>query len=227
MKYRVCKKPLLFFLLLLTFNFFLFTTSAHTGYQTLPNNGLIYDSNPGNDHGKASHADNTPIQKDDEGKALDSSHKSDDKTGKISFGLEGGYGQAMGFVKYDAPIVGINFGYWVKKKIQVGLGFQYFMHYKWHSDTDLVSHSFVTFVPQIKYRILESPLTPIIGAGLGLGLAMNYDNDNHLYDISPGPILYLGGGVEYDISKNFSIDLNLKFIDIFLLMTGASLEYSF
>jgi hypothetical protein len=123
MEYRVFKKLFLFFLLLLTFQFSLLTSSAYAGYPSLMKNGFIEEVGSGDDNNKASHADHTQTQKDNEGKALDSSPENYDKKGMISFGLEAGYGQSMGFVKYDAPIFGVNFGFWVKKKIQVGLGF--------------------------------------------------------------------------------------------------------
>ncbi|MDD5223438.1 MAG: hypothetical protein PHE84_05555 [bacterium] len=153
---------------------------------------------------------------------------------RISMGVEGGYAHLIIFdnstLRMETPVLGLNLGYWAKKKIQVGLGFQYHVEYK-NVDPDGGDNvSLVSFVPQVKFRLFENPLTPILGLGFGLGLAMKDNGGSgqwHRSEVLPFPIGYLGGGVGYFINENISMELNLKFIDIFLLMIGAGMEVSF
>ena len=192
----VSKKFLLFFIFLLTFYFSPPTSFLYAGYSNSVNDGITDGIN--------------------------------NRTGKFSIGLEAGYtkqiyGRDCDTHCMSTPVLGLNFGYRLSKSFEAGLGFQYYVNFQNHDSDGGHDISTFTFVPQVKFRVLESSLTPTLGAGFGLGLPW----EKSINRFHPFPWGYLSGGIEYQFEKHISLGVDLKWVELFLLMPEVGLQISF
>ena len=190
----ISPKQILIVSLLCSFLLLFFPPKSYAGYPSLLKNGFIDEVDSGAGQNKTNQ-DNKIKEK----------RRANDKTGKFSIGVAGGYSTLLGF-NFDSLLIGANIGYWINNRIQAGLDFLYHIKYENSNpgEDEGLSSSGVSIMPRFKICILGGSFTPAVEFGLGSFSSWT------IYESETDPTLDLGIGFDYYPGGIFSTGINIK-----------------